>query len=151
MRSRLPEALALAAAAVIVAVILFVPPAVGLADDGDFSKVTRLFDFDAAAPENDDRWFRYVFLDYRFDPAWHWWGSLPTSEMLLVVPALALNRVVAKHGMFDLRVMGVIHGVAFLCVFALFLPLLRRDPPWRRMILTVAALLVFCDVMYWSA
>jgi hypothetical protein len=150
MRTRLPEVLALAAAAGILIAILFVPPAVGLADDGDFSKVTRLFDFDVAAPENDDRWFRYVFLDYKFDSAWHWWGSLPTSEMLLVLPALALNRVVAKPGMFDLRMMGVVHGAVFLCVFALFLPLLRRAPPWRWAILTSAALLGFCDVMYVS-
>src|ERR1051325_8550832 len=88
VRSHLPEALALAAAAAILIFILFVPPPVGLADGGDFNKVTRAFDFDAAAPDNDDRWYKYIFLDYKFDPAWHWWSGLPTSEMLLVIPAL---------------------------------------------------------------
>src|SRR5437588_8825045 len=108
---RLPEALALAAAAGILIFIVFVPPAVGLADDGDFSRVTRAFDFDAVAPDDNDRCFRYVFFDFRFDPAWHWWGGLPTSEMLLVIPALGLNRFIAKPGMFDLRAMGAVHGL----------------------------------------
>src|SRR5215831_13451014 len=106
---RLSEALALAAVAAILIFILFVPPSVGLADDGDFNRVTRAFSFDAAAPDNDDRWYKYVFLDYRFDPAWHWWGGFPTSEMLLVIAALGLNGFVAEPGMFDLRVMGAVH------------------------------------------
>ncbi len=50
---RLPEALALAAAAGIMASVLFVPPVVGIADDGGFPKVTRASAFDAIAPEND--------------------------------------------------------------------------------------------------
>src|SRR5262252_2840604 len=111
---RLPEALALAAAAAILIVSLFIPPAVGLADGGDFNKVTRAFNFDAAAPENDDRWYKYIFLDYRFDPTWHWWAGMPSSEMLLVIAALGLNRFVAKPGMFDLRVMGLVHATVFL-------------------------------------
>jgi hypothetical protein len=148
MGLRLSEVMVLAAAAAILIFILFVPPPVGLADGGDFNKVTRAFSFDAAAPDNDDRWFRYIFLDYRFDPSWHWWGGFPTSEMLLVIAALGLNRFVANPGMFDLRVMGAVHAVVFLVALALFLPLLRRAPPLRRTILIVASTLVFCDVGY---
>jgi hypothetical protein len=146
--ARLPEALALTAAAAILIAILFVPPPVGLADGGDFSKVTRAFDFDAVAPDDDDRWYKYIFLDYQFKPEWHWWGGFPTSEMLLVIAGLGLNKIVSKPGMFDLRVMGAVHAAMFLVVLALFLPLLRRAPPLRRTALTAAAILVFCDVMY---
>jgi hypothetical protein len=145
---RLCAALALSAAAAILIFILFVPPPVGLADGGDFSKVTRVFDFDASAPDNDDRWFKYVFFTYKFDPALHWWGGFPSSEMLLVIAALGLNRLVTKPGMFDLRVMGAVHASIFLLAFALFLPVLRRAPPLRQAVLGVAALLVFCDVGY---
>jgi hypothetical protein len=150
MRSRLSEALALAAAAVILVAILFISPPVGLADGGDFNKVTRLFNFDAAAPDNDDRWFKYAFLDYKFDPAWHWWSGFPSSEMLLVAPALGINRLVSRPGAFDLRAIGAVHAAVFLVAFAFFLPLLRRATPLRRTLLTAAALLVFCDVMYVS-
>ncbi len=145
---RLSEALALTAAAAILIGILFVPPPVGLADGGDFSKVTRAFDFDAVAPEDDDRWFKYIFLDYQFKPEWHWWGGFPTSEMLLVIVGLGLNKIVSKPGMFDLRVMGAVHAAMFLIVLALFLPLVRRAPPLRRTVVTAAGILVFCDVMY---
>jgi hypothetical protein len=147
-KNRLFEALALTAAAAIMIVILFVPPAVGLADDGDFPKVTRAFDFDAVAPQNDDRWFRYIFLDYKFDPEWHWWGGFPTSEMLLVAAALPVNRLIARPGMFDLRAMGIVHAAVFLAVLALALPLLGRAPPLRRTILTAGAIFIFCDVGY---
>src|SRR5581483_237855 len=148
--NRLFEVLTVTAAAVIMIVILFVPPAVGLADGGDFPKVTRAFDMDAVAPENDDRWFKYIFLDYKFDPNWHWWGGFPTSEMLLLMAAIGINRFVAKPGMFDLRVIGAVHAAVFLVALALFLPLLRRAPPLRRTTLILAALLVFCDVGYVS-
>jgi hypothetical protein len=65
-----------------------------------------------------------------------------------VAAALGVNRFVARPGMFDLRVMGAVHGLVFLATFALFLPLLRRAPPPRRLILTAAAVLIFCDVGY---
>src|SRR4051812_12766021 len=100
MRGAFLEVLVLAAAAAIMAYILFVPPPVGLSDDGDFPKVTRQFDFDAVAPENNDRWYKYVFFDYRFDPAWHWSSGFPTSEMPLVAAALGLNRLVTRPPMF---------------------------------------------------
>ena len=108
--NRLLEIVALVAAAAILIVILFAPPVVGLADSGDFAKVTRLFDLDTPAPENDDRWFKYIFLDYKFDPKWHWWSGFATSEMLLTAAAVGINRLVARPGMFDLRVMGAVHA-----------------------------------------
>lgn len=146
----LPEALAFTAAAAILIFILFVPPPVGIADDGDFNAITRAFDFDVNAPVNDDRWYRYIFLDYRFNQKWHWWSGFPSSEMLLVIPALGINRLVSRPGTFDLRVMGAVHASLFLIAFALFLALVRRAPPLRRIVMSAAAILVFCDVMYVS-
>src|SRR6476469_9117942 len=147
---RRAEFLVVGAAAAVLATILFVPPPVGMADDGDFNKVTRAFDFDANAPDNDDRWYKFIFLDYKFDPAWHWWSGFPSSEMLLVIPALAMNRLVSKPGTVDLRVMGVVHAGLFLLALAVFLPLLREVPFRRGILMSAATILVFCDVMYAS-
>jgi len=121
---------------------------VGYADSGDFAKITRLFDFDVDAPDNDDRWFKYVFLRYRFNPEWHWYSELPSSEMLLVAPAVALNRLISPAGFFDLRCMGAVHAALALLALGLLLPLFRVATRWRRAAISAAALVIFCDVVY---
>ena len=144
------ELLTMAAAAAIIVFFVLIPPVVGVADSGDFVRITRLFDFDNPSPEDDDRWFKYVVLEYRFDPSYHWYSSIPTSEMLLVPPALALNRLVSKSGVFDIRAIGVVHGSLFLLALGLFIPVLRNLAGWRRAAVSLATLLIFCDVLYVS-
>jgi len=148
--TRLPEALAVAAAAAILIFILFVPPPVGMADDGDFNAITRAFDFDANVPVDDDRWYKYIVLDYKIDQRLHWWSEFPSSEMLLVIPALVINRLVSRPGAFDLRVIGLVHAAFFLLALGLFVPLLRRFPPLWRALSYAIIILVFSDITYAS-
>ncbi len=141
------ERLALTIAVLILVFTLFVPPPVGVADDGDFGKVLGAFDVD---PGDASHLFRYITVHYQIDPARHWWSSFPSSEMLLMIPALALNRLIAKPGIFDLRAMGAVHAALFVLALALYLPAVRRFPPLRRALLQGAAIFVFCDTMYVS-
>ena len=46
--------------------------------------------------------------------------------------------------------MGVVHAGLFLIALAVFLPLLRQVPFRRGILMSAAAILVFCDVMYAS-
>jgi len=53
---------AIAAAAAILAFQILVPPAIGLADNGDFAKITGRFNLYPAVDELRDSAFRYINL-----------------------------------------------------------------------------------------
>ena len=63
---------------------------------------------------------------YEFHPERHWVGEFYSSEILLVLPALALNSLLSKDGTFDLRLMGVVHSALPRRAVRLFAPLLAN-------------------------
>lgn len=141
------ERAALAAAGLILSFQLFVPPVIGLADNGDFNRVIRRYDL--SAPTFDDE-AHFIVTKLRIDPKFHWESSEFSSERFLVRAAMVLNRAISKPGEFDLRMIGVVHAVLFLLALALLAPVLRDAAPWRRALIYFVIVAVFCDVMYVS-
>lgn len=123
---------------------LLVPPVVGTANNGDFPKVTGLFNM--AAVPNDV--YHFTPTRYEFSRQHHYWGGFYSSELLLVPPALALNKIFSKDGYFDLRFMGLIHAALFLAALCLFVPLVEDAAPAVRVFILTLVLLFFSDVMY---
>jgi len=124
-----------AAAAVVLAVQLLIPPVVGLANNGDFGKV--LAPFSVGAPVADE--YAYSPLRYTFDAAHQIWTGYYSSAQILAAFAVDLNLLVgARSGTFDLRWIGIVHAVLLLIAFY---SLPRR--PWL-------AVFVFGDVLYVS-
>lgn len=135
------------AAAAILFYQLILPPVVGLADNGDFAKVIDRFGLHAKVYRT------YEFIDtvYEFHPERHWVSGFYSTEILLTIPALALNSLLSKDGTFDLRLMGIIHGTLFLTALWLFAPLLANTQRAVRICIYLMILLMYCDVMYVSA
>jgi hypothetical protein len=137
-----------AAAAAILGFQVLAPPAIGLADNGDFAKITGRFNLYPAVDDLRDSAFRYINLRYDFrsdsyiDPRFH------SSETLPIRTALLLNRAVSRPGVFDLRTMGVVHATLFLLALAVLTDLLGPERTWLRIALAAPAVLVFCDVTY---
>jgi len=100
----------LALAATIISYQILVPPVVGLANSGDFSKVTGVFDITTAS-EDENAW---VATRYEFNPKKHYWSEFYSSEHLIMAASVAVNTVLSKDGYFDLRSIGLIHGALFL-------------------------------------
>jgi hypothetical protein len=127
---------------------VLVPPAIGLADNGDFAKVCRRFDlrvpYDPARPAGSP----YIFLHYQVAPENHWQNGFHSAEMLLVGVALQLNRLIPSDGTFDLRCLGALHAGLFLLAFAFFAPLTGAVRPVLQAFLLALAILFFCDVTY---
>ena len=136
----------LGAAAAILCYQLFLPPIVGLADNGDFAKLTGRFDLHAKT----FRVGQFVDATYEIDPKWHWSGPYYSSETLLILPALLLNALVSKDGNFDLRLIGAVHGALFLASLWLLWPLLARKRPVVRAAVCTLIIFMYCDVMYVS-
>ena len=133
-----------AAAAFILFVQLILPPAIGVGNNGDFSRTYGIFHL--TMPVVDE--YRFADTRYQFDPRVNYFGQFYSSEILLVPPALALNAIFSKDGAFDVRFMGLVHSALFLAAFYLFLPLLDDAPRGLRWLVGGLALAIFSDVMY---
>src|SRR5688572_30084251 len=88
---------------------LFVEPVIGLANNGDFGKITSPYHL-APLGQNWDN-FLYVPGVWEYDPLFHWESGFFTTERL--IPWLA-SRFWAR---FDFRLIAAIHLTIFL-IFA---------------------------------
>ena len=124
---------------------LFVPPSIGLANNNDFPKVIGIFSL--GAPVKDV--FEYADLKYQFDARYHYQSGFYSSEALLAGAAIGLNNMFSKDGSFDLRWMGLVHGLLFLLAVYLLQSLVADLVRWRFFLWT-AIIAFFGDVMYVS-
>jgi len=137
-------ALLLAVAAVVFQ--CFVPPNVGLADNGDFPKIAG--QLDVGNPLFSKDVVRFADLKYVVDAKYHWDSQFYSSELLLFAAAFGLDSILGKPDIFDLRLLGAIHAAIFLLAFYRLLPLLNPLRPALRMVLLGLILVFFTDVMY---
>src|SRR6266849_1414503 len=95
----------------IVSFVIFVPPVVGLADNGDFCKICSRFDLYLPNHTGLDR-AAYADTTYQFDPAHRWWSEHITPEIPLAWLAVRLNAIFSSKT-FDMRWMGAVHAAAY--------------------------------------
>jgi len=113
--------LALIAAAI--AYQLFLPPVIGMANNGDFARLAQRFNLVTTSHNYEDQYFRYFELKWRFNPSDHWVSGFLSSESALIALSLPLNRLWSRDGLFDLRSLGFIHFAILLCAAWLFIVL----------------------------
>jgi hypothetical protein len=134
-----------AAAAIILSWQLFVPPIVGLADQGDFARVIGLFGYGAADKTTE---YAYVAGKYVPDPkARLRVYEQATTEYIFAGAAVLLNKLISRDGSLDIRVIGFVHLIAFLYAFH---RLLAATP----VAIWPVALLILTDVgyaAYWNS
>ena len=131
---------------------LFVPPIVGLADQGDFGRLLGPLGY-APVPKGPEH--KYAYLTRTFvrdsgtrEPRW----EQISSEFILATVAVTLNRFLAGPGTFDITLLGFTHAVVFLLALARLLYVTRNLARYR----TAWALmvLVLTDVgyvAYWNS
>jgi hypothetical protein len=127
----------LAVAACIVFFQLFLPPSIGLADNGDFPKMTGRF---ALRPVDAEAGRAYFVARYDIVPGSRWVSDNESSELLFIRAAVSL-----AGRPFDIRILGVLHAAVFLGALAWFLSGLRPAPATA-----AGAVIMFSDVAYIS-
>lgn len=137
---------ALLLAIAIVSFQIFVPPVIGLADSGDFTKIIGRFDLYQTRGQANG----FADTTYAIDPQHHWTSGYLSSEILLAGLAVGLNRCFSSTT-FDLRSIGAVHATLYLLAFYLALPLFRGFSVLRRVLLISIIILILGDVMYVSA
>jgi len=124
------------AAALVLFWQLMLPPVPGVADNGDFGKLLGRYGLGSG------KTFVYADTKFFFGDENRYRSGFSSSELLSIVPALAINKVLSRDGFFDLRIMGAVHASLFLLAVFLFAPLLDSAAAG------LLVILLFCDFMY---
>jgi hypothetical protein len=142
----------IAAAVAILAYQVFIPPVIGLSDQGDFRRMIGRF---GHGPEHADGRLNLAFVEPKYIPDTKFrapeWEQF-SSEYFFVSAALLVNKLISKDGKLDITVIGLIHVVAFLAIFARFLAVTQPIP--ARRFVWLAALVILTDAgyaAYWNS
>jgi hypothetical protein len=151
-RSRYVEGILLALLGAALAFQLLVPPVVGLADNGDFSRVAGPLGIFPPEDLGDAAFLSWIVPQYRFDPSRIWLHGLCcySSQTLLGIASLPVGLAIAPPGRFDLRATGIVNGLALVAAMGLLLFALRPLLPRLRILGGLLLLAVFSDVTYVS-
>jgi hypothetical protein len=138
------EALLLVLAFVLIAAQLFVRPVIGLADNGDFPKVSGILSPGTLSPI----YFTHCISSYFYSPAFYRTPDTFSSEMLLGWVARTLVRADRLNARFGIVYLGAVHTVIFLGGY-IVLRLLRRITVLPVQIASALLFLwIFTDVAY---
>jgi hypothetical protein len=131
---------------------LFVPPIIGLADQGDFVRLLGPLGY-APVPKGPEHKYWYVTRTYVKDPSYReprW--EQATSEFIPAGIAIALNTLFGNPDTFDITVFGITHTVLFLLALARLFYVTRSLAMYR--VVWALMLLVLTDVgyvAYWNS
>lgn len=141
-------AAALAAAAVVLSLQLFVRPIVGLADNRDYERVMGYAGFQHTTAVDAERYFAFLRSEYAVvEPGW-FRGGYHSSETLLAFVARWAHLALRGRATFDLRLLAGIHAALFLLALAGILRACRDLTLTARALTAAALVFIFTDVGY---
>jgi hypothetical protein len=140
--SRTLETLLLAICAAILSLQLFTPPFIGLANNGDFPKITGPL---SLGPKYEGQNFIHFVSDYIRTPRYYWKSETLSTELPLAWIATRLSRTTKDGDAFDIRWLGAVHACLLLCALYVLMRALRPC-----LLNAAAAIFIFTDVHYVS-
>jgi len=140
------EALLIALFAAMVCFQVFVPPSLGMADNGDYARLIGRWGLGPWHPDPSDQYL-YLTTEWIFDRQYYWSSDNFSSE-LFPISAAALAGWLFNSYHFDIRVLGAIHALLWVGSFAVFVVALRGMPGWTRWATGAAALVILTDANY---
>ena len=138
----------LALVAALLAWQLFVPPIVGLADQGDFDRLWRWFGISAPSDDPEQRYLRYLIREWRIDPAAAVSSGFVSADLLFVAASIPLNALLSERGVYDIRALGAVRAAMLLLCAFLLMRVARRGGSPIQAITAFALLFVVADVGY---
>lgn len=138
-----PAALSAGGVLLIAVMALFVPPYVGMADNGDFFRVLYGNGLYITDPDYDSKYLGYFVKDYGILQYYNENGSsLFTSQSLFIDAAMWLNKLFYSQETFDLRFMAAVYTLLYTGAVYLFVEGLTWKTP-RKYGYPVALLAIF--------
>lgn len=149
---RLPAPAEAAAAAVflITCIALFVPPYIGMADNGDFFRVAYGNGLFYDLPDYDSRYLGYFVREYGIFQYHNESGSAVfSSQSLFIRAAIVLNQLLDHPHQFDIRYQAALYTVLYTgAVFMLVKSVTWKMPRTKGYLIAALAVFVFGDTAY---
>jgi hypothetical protein len=142
------EVFAIVLAAFILVLDLFVPPIIGLADNGDYYRVSGQVGLDHASEVYADRYFDYLQLKYTHIEPKTFPPGFVTSEVVFAGLALFVSDNVLRSAVFDLRTLGAVHLAAYVLALWLLMFSLRPLGVRWQIVTSAVAVLLLTDSRY---
>lgn len=122
------ELVVLVALALVLITQLMVPPAIGLADNGDFERIMKWGGLHYLTTDPATRYFNYFTRVFQLSAPHA--GSYVSSTILFLQVAVWLNKLFYSRDLFDIRFLGAIHIVTLLAAVWLMMSGMRKNN-WR--------------------
>jgi len=125
---------------------MFIPPIVGLADNGDFSRIMNKVGIQVGDGKE------YMGnINLQFPISFHYdTGGYQSSELIFVVTSIFLNSIVSKDGLFHLLSLGIVHLIALLAAIAVVAYGVSQSKIRSKWVVLACILIFFTDVGYVS-
>lgn len=153
MKTRLlrTEFIAVIFGASILTFILMVKPIVGIADNGDFSRIMSSTGLGYYSDNADGRFFSFINRLYSINEAplklQEFYAS---TEIIFVKLAILLNKLVVNNGTFDIRFLSLLYLTLFLFSIYIVIKYNKQKPAVVNWMLALLLVVVFADIGYVS-
>lgn len=146
-----PSMLAVLLVGIIVGIALFIPPIVGIADNGDFARMVYSNGL-YKLPENVNQYFNYFVKDYGILQYYNEnSASLFSSHAVFIKIAVVLNKLFYSQTLFDIRFLSGMYFVLYLgAIYLLMEGLTYRIKRKTGYVLAILVVIVFGDTAYTS-
>lgn len=142
---------ALLAAALRMSSVLFAPPIVGLANNGDFERVMARVGLSYVSERYEERYWCWAVTKFAIADGSPFRTSHLTTEVPLAWAAVSATRLLTREPVFDIRALGALHAALFLAAGALLLRACRDLAAAAQWLAALLLVFVFTDVGYTDA
>lgn len=145
-----PAVLAASGVLIITALALFVPPFVGMADNGDYYRILYGNGIYFNQPDYDSRYLGYFVREYGIFQYFNEHQTLLySSQSLLIRLALAVNKLIYSTTVFDIRIQAVLLTLMYTAaIYLLVEGMTCRMSRLKGYAVAAAAVFVFGDTAY---
>ena len=128
---------------------LFIPPLIGMADNGDFLRVLGRNGLSHNATEHKDKFFDFFNSKYRIiEPREDWGAPYKTSTALLMQPARWLSIKSGHTQIFDIRILAALYTLLLLFGSWLILTSARSLKIGLRLVISGLLIIILTDAGY---
>lgn len=130
--------------------ILFVRPIIGVADNGDFSRIMGPTGLYYLSRDPEERYFGYVNRLFGTGFINPFGAGYLSTEIPVVLMAVLLNKSFLRTDLFDVRFLAAIYIIAFAAAAFLAVRYIRRFSAFSGIAAALTIILIFCDTGYTS-
>lgn len=129
-------------------IMLFVPPYLGMSDDGSFDRVANPVGIYHLEDTKENLYYNYYVKDY-YSLSGISSGDI-SSQRLFIIAAKLIDTFFTRDNLFDLRFLALVYGLLFIPALALLVKqaVQRVHKFSEQVVIGFAGVLIFADVSY---